>query len=195
MIAEGAHRSTEVEVKHDVAPDTPLPDWSGLPGVARVGGPELRDLDASYLDTDDLALGRAGYALRRRTGGPDAGWHIKGPRGADGGRVELQWPLADDVPAQAREAVATVTTAPLRPLARIRSRRTAYALLDARGEVVAEFVDDRVVATDQRTATTRKWREWEFELGPAAPAGAAGRAALLAAAAAAVGAAGGGPPA
>ena len=64
----------------------------------------------------------------------------------------------------------------------IRNSRTAYALQDAAGGVVAEFVDDRVTATDVRRGVETSWREWELELGPAAPADLAGRAALFAAA-------------
>lgn len=185
--------SREVERTFDVDIDTPLPDWSNLPGVASVSPAEIRELDARYLDADDLALGRAGYALRRRTGGPDAGWHIKGPRGDDGGRTELHWPLGDDddVPEGARAVLGDVTSSPLSPLARIRNTRTAFALCDADGGVVAEFVDDRVTATDERRGVETVWREWEFELGSAAPDAAGPRAALFAAAEAAVFAVGG----
>ncbi len=193
----GPSRSVELELKFDVDDTTPLPDWSGLPGVASVGPGELRDLDALYLDTGDFALGRAGYALRRRTGGPDEGWHVKGPRGRDGGRVELGWPLGDDreVPDAVRAAIAGVTDAELAPVARIRNARTAFALRDAAGGLVAEFVDDLVTATDLRRGTEQSWREWEFELGPAAPSDPDGRAALFTATAAAVRAAGGRPAA
>lgn len=152
----------------------------------------MRELDARYLDTDDLALAHAGYALRRRTGGADEGWHIKGPRVGDS-RVELHWPLggsADplDVPPAVRAEITPLTGAPLSPVARIRNTRTAYALRDARGGLVAEFVDDRVIATDERVGVDRGWREWELELGPAAPADIA---AFFAAAETAVRAAGG----
>ncbi len=194
MAAAGPSRSREIELTFDVRADTPLPDWSGLPGVVAVSPPEVRELDARYLDVDDLALGRAGFALRRRTGGPDAGWHIKGPRGNDGGRTELHWPLGaddDDVPDGARAVLRDVTDAPLSPLARIRNSRTAYALRGADGGVVAEFVDDRVTATDERRGVETAWREWEFELGEAAPDAAPARAALFAAAEAAVFAVGG----
>ena len=149
----GASRSVEIELKFDVDDATPLPDWSGLPGVASVGDAEERGLDAVYLDSDDLALAHAGYAVRRRTGGPDEGWHIKGPRRADGGRVELHWPLGPEgeIPDAVADVVASVAViADLAPIARIRNQRTAYALQDAEGAVVAEFVDDRVVATDER---------------------------------------------
>jgi inorganic triphosphatase YgiF len=190
----GPTRSLEVELKFDVDDDTPLPDWSGLPGVTSVGAAEPRALDAVYLDSDDLALAHAGYAVRRRTGGPDEGWHIKGPRAAGGGRVELHWPLGTDerIPDAVADALpAAATAASLSPIARIRNQRTAYALQDAEGGVVAEFVDDRVRATDERAGVERTWREWEFELGPAAPASADERAALFAAAEQAVHAVGG----
>jgi len=166
-------RSVEVEPKFDADDGTPLPDWAALPGVASVGPPEQRDLDARYYDTPEFALAAAGYAIRRRSGGPDAGWLIKGPR-VGGGRTELGWPLGepDDepVPAAVRAAVASVTDADLRLIARILNTRTAHALLSAQGGVVAEFVDDRVTATDVRTGVVRTWREWEIELGGAAPA-------------------------
>ena len=186
-------RSVEVELKFDVEADTPLPDWTALPGIALVSAGEVRELDAGYLDTAEVTLGRAGYALRRRTGGPDAGWHIKGPRVGDA-RVELHWPLGDPgtVPAGALAALAEVTDAPLLPLARIRNTRTAYALLDARGGVVAEFADDLVRTRDERTGTERAWREWEIELGASRPADPA---AFFAAVEAAVSAAGGRPAA
>ncbi|KAA9110949.1 CYTH domain-containing protein [Microbacterium rhizomatis] len=167
----GASRSVEVERKFDVEDATPLPDWSALPGVTSVAEPERRELDARYLDTTELAMAAAGYALRRRTGGPDAGWHIKGPK-VDGGRVELGWPLGDDdeeVPDAVRAVAATVTEGELGTIARILNTRTAYELRSGSG-VVAEFVDDRVTATDARTGVVRTWREWEIELGPDAPA-------------------------
>ncbi len=190
--------SVEVEAKFDVDDVTPLPDWSALPGVVRVGDAEPRDLDARYVDTSDAALARAGVAVRRRRGGPDKGWHVKGPAQA-GGRTERQWPLgeiADDdadpvVPPAVQDAVAPIAAPPFTPLARVRNNRTAYALLDADGGEVAEFVDDRVRALDERRGVESSWREWEVELGPAAPADDEARAAFFAAVEAAVFAAGG----
>lgn len=167
--------SHEIERKYDVDDDTPLPDWTGLPGVVAVAEAEFRPLDAAYWDTARLDLAKAGVALRRRTGGPDAGWHVKGAL-VDGGRTELQWPLGDtpDIPADVLEGVAEWTTEPLLPLARIENERTAYALRAVNGRAVAEFVDDRVRATDLRSGTRRSWREWEIELAVAAPADAEG---------------------
>ena len=214
---DGSSSSVEVELKFDVDDDTPLPDWTELPGVASVSGPEPRQLDARYFDTGDLALAHAGYALRRRTGGPDEGWHIKGPREGHG-RTERHWPLGDDetLPAAVRDAVRAIvpegTDASLSPLARIRNARTAYHLRDADGGVLAEFVDDHVIATDERRGAEpgadpggersggepgaeRRWREWELELGSAAPADPDEVAAFFAAAQRAVTAAGARPAA
>ncbi|MDQ0641984.1 CYTH domain-containing protein [Microbacterium murale] len=184
-------RTVEVERKYDVDDATPLPVWDAIPGVDGVTSGEHRALDAQYLDTADAALSRSGVALRRRTGGPDEGWHIKGPREGDG-RLELGWPLGDSdaVPDAVTTAISRWTTETLTPLARIRNDRTAY-LLTGRDGVVAEFVDDRVRATDLRSGTEREWREWEMELGPAAPADAAGRDAFFTAVEAAIVAAGG----
>lgn len=191
QVGSAPSRTIEVERKYDVDADTPLPEWAGLPGVEAVSAGELRELDARYLDTADAALSRQGVALRRRTGGPDAGWHIKGPREGDG-RLEIGWPLGDDdsIPDAVAQTLARWTTAELTPLARIENRRTAYLLTCADG-VIAEFVDDLVRATDQRRGVQREWREWELELGPAAPADAAGREELFAAAEKAIFAAGG----
>ena len=194
MTTEPEH-SLEIERTYDVDAGTPLPDWARLPGVAVVGAPEPRELDAHYLDTTDGALGRARVALRRRSGGPDEGWHIK--RVTPEGKAESRWPLDDGdpehivVPAEIESVLAEIAAPPFAPLARIRNSRTAYALLDAGGGLLAEFVDDRVTATDVRRGVETAWREWELELGPAAPADAAARDALFDAADELVRAAGG----
>jgi inorganic triphosphatase YgiF len=187
------HTSIEIERKYDADPGTPIPNWSALPGVASVGAVEVRRLDARYLDTADNALARAGVALRRRTGGPDAGWHIK--IAVPQGKQELHWPLgdlpADEVPPHVIAAVAGWAHPPFAPIARIRNERRAIALTDAAGRLVAEFVDDRVEAEAAHSGRTTAWREWELELGPAAPTDPEGIAAFFSAADALVFAAGG----
>lgn len=163
-------RTVEVEVKFDVDADTPVPNWAELAEVVSVSEPDVRPMDAQYVDTAEGALAQVGVAIRRRTGGPDAGWHLKGPL-INGAREEFQWPLTDtdEVPEAVRKVALGWTSDELLPLARIVNHRTAYILRDARGDVVAEFVDDLVSATDLRAGTERRWREWELELGPAAP--------------------------
>ena len=139
-----------------------------------------------------------------------------GPKGAEGGRVETHWPLdagadagvedagesavsdSDDlVPGVVLAAIAQFApdAGPLTPIARIVNRRDAFALRDASGGVVAEFVDDHVVALDETRGVETSWREWEFELGEAAPTTASARAALFHEAAAAVARVGGRPAA
>lgn len=191
-------RSIEVERKYDVNDDTPVPELTSLPGVALVQPAELRPLDAMYFDTVDLALARRAVALRRRTGGADEGWHVKSS--APEGRHEWGWPLGaeafTDVPPDVRASV-TVWCGDddLHPIARVQNERHAILLRDASGAVLAEFVDDHVQATDLQASRVTAWREWEVELGPAAPADEAWRAEFFAAVDAAVTAAGGMPAA
>lgn len=196
--ADGPVRSIEVERKYDVDDAALEPDWSDLPGVASADLEEVRELDARYLDTAEMHLAQAGYALRRRSGGHDAGWHIKGPA-VDGARAETGWPLGpdadEDAPPSVRAEVDRLTDAPLQPLARIENTRVPTALRDEDGGLIAEFVDDHVRATDLRSGTVREWREWEIELGPAAPADPDVRESLFAAIEQAVIAAGGRPAA
>lgn len=195
-------RSIEVERTYDVSEDTGLPDLASLPGVASVGSPQVRPLDAVYFDTAQLTLARRAVALRRRTGGPDEGWHVKSS--APEGRHEWGWPLDDDVssapladvPPGVRAAVVEwCGDDDLAPIARVQNERHAILLQDASGAVVAEFVDDHVQATDLRTGIATTWREWEVELGPAAPAGEAWRAEFFAAVDSAIAAVGGVPAA
>ncbi len=174
-VASEPVRSVEIELKLDVDEQTPLPRWAGLAPVAAVSAPESRELDTRYLDTAGGRLAAAGIALRRREGGPDEGWHLKGPL-VDGGRVEVHWPLGASgrPPRAVREEAARMASAPdvlsqpLVQLARIRTRRRAVQLCDETGGVIAEFCDDRVSAHSAHAGRSA-WREWELELGPAAP--------------------------
>src|ERR1039457_608038 len=82
----------ETEHKYDVDTDFAFPDLAGLaPGVV-AAPPEVQRLAATQLDTNDLPLSRAHITLRRRSGGSDAGWHVKLPVSSDT-RRELHFPL------------------------------------------------------------------------------------------------------
>src|SRR4051795_11346752 len=81
---------TEVELKFDVPVDGSPPDLSEV--CAAVSGPAELRLEATYFDTEDLRLARRRLTLRRRSGGDDAGWHLKLPVSADE-RIELRRPL------------------------------------------------------------------------------------------------------
>jgi CHAD domain-containing protein len=162
----------EIERKFDVPASFTLPLLTGLPGVAGVTGPEERLLEAVYHDTPDLRLARARVTLRRRTGGPDEGWHVKLPA-ADGARWELHSPLgrATRTPPRAVQAPVRglVRTARLAPVARLQTRRQVTSLCDAAGRVLVELADDVVTATAMAAApgepaTVVTWREVEAEL-------------------------------
>lgn len=155
----------EIERKYTVDTGTVVPEFDGVAGVVSVRRDAPVRLEAVYYDTADRRLLAARIALRRRTGGHDAGWHVKLP-GA-GGRLEVQSPIdtADPVtpPPAIRAAIRSrVRDRPLTPLARISTERTAVVLGDADGDRV-EFVDDLVQTTDLRDGTLRTWREWEAE--------------------------------
>src|ERR1700753_3993893 len=83
------NRHVEVEKKFDVPAGTVFPSFDGLAAVSRGERRPAQALDAVYFDTPlrDLAANR--ITLRRRTGGPDAGWHLKLPAGPDA-RTEVR---------------------------------------------------------------------------------------------------------
>lgn len=149
--------------------------------VARVLGREVparpveRLQEAVYHDTADLALHRDRVTLRRRTGGPDDGWHVKLP-GAGDRREELHAPLtaAGSAPPAGITALvrASARGRPLVPVAELLTRRRAWEATDAQGRRVAELVVDQVTArTRTGGQTMQAWQEIEVELGPAAPEG------------------------
>ena len=162
----------ETEDKYDVDESAQLPALEGLPGVATVEGPVEHDLEATYFDTADLALARARITLRRRTGGHDAGWHLK--LQSDGSRLEIGAPLGRSTrtpPKALRDTVRGWTRdLPLAPVVTLRTHRTATRLLDAEGRLLAEAADDRVAASVHHgpgEEAPHLWREWEIELGEA----------------------------
>lgn len=160
--------AVEIERKFDVTESTPLPEFDRLHGVERVAPPVEYELDATYFDTAELALATARITLRRRTGGDDAGWHLKTVIDSDQ-RQELHEPLGND-PAEVPERLLRrvrvhVRDRPVLPVVRLRTRRVVHRLLDARGGILAEVCDDRVRAERSRPeAATLAWREWEVEL-------------------------------
>ena len=186
--------SLEIERKYAVDAGFVLPDLSAVPGVAAVTGPDIYHLTAVYLDTPGLDLAAAHITLRRRTGGTDAGWHLKLPAGTET-RREVHAPLGpggEPVPDELSGLVAEcVHGQPLRPIARLQTTRTVRRLTDAEGQVLAEVADDEVTGSlpDQDACDTdappdpsawpiaTAWREVEIELvrGPAGLLDEAGR--------------------
>src|SRR5579862_1381441 len=156
----------EIEQKFDVDPGFERPSFTGLPGVS-AADPVRHHLSATYFDTADGRLAASKITLRRRTGGPDEGWHLKLPAGS-GARREVQEPLGPgdlEVPETLTARVAEVTGGqPLAPIARLNTERTVVALTGADGRVVAEVADDVVTALRLPAAgDPLRWREVEVE--------------------------------
>ncbi|WP_159619540.1 CYTH and CHAD domain-containing protein [Arthrobacter zhaoguopingii] len=158
----------EIERKYDVGDGTAVPPLEHLPGVARVDPPAEHRLEATYFDTADLLLASLRITLRRRTGGGDAGWHLKLPLAADE-RCEYREPLGvepDGVPEPLLRLIRVHSRdAALVPVVRLRTRRTVHRLRGESDDVLAEFSEDRVKAKVLAPKGSElHWREWEFEL-------------------------------
>ncbi|HEV3170459.1 MAG TPA: CYTH and CHAD domain-containing protein [Actinocrinis sp.] len=165
-----ATKMQETEWKYQAPPDTALPDLTGLPRVAAQSEPEEQTLDAVYHDTAGLDLAHAGITLRQRSGGEDAGWHLKLPQ-RPGVRTELRLPAGRELPAEFRELLtATRRGRPLQPVAHITTKRRLSRLRDQAGADLAEVVVDTVTAeTFGDTTTLIRWDEVEVELADGVP--------------------------
>ncbi|MGW7315292.1 CYTH and CHAD domain-containing protein [Streptomyces sp. NPDC054865] len=145
-----------------------VPDLTGTAGIAETRDRGTVLLDAVYYDTPDHRLAADGITLRRRTGGEDAGWHLKLPV-SPGVRDEVHAPLADSeggsdaVPGALAALVRSRTRRqPLEPQVRLVSSRDVVHLLDAEGQLLAELATDAVLA--ERGTATAEWTEVEVEL-------------------------------
>lgn len=159
-----ADTKREIERKYE-SDESGLPDLTGVAAVAAVIDKGVAELDATYYDTADQRLAAASITLRRRTGGSDAGWHLKFPV-APGVRDEIQAPLSDTVPRTLAGLVRSrVRDAELLPQVRLRSARDVRHLVDADGALLAEVSVDAVRAERiSGNAGTAQWTEIEVEL-------------------------------
>ena len=169
------NRHIEVERKFDVPEATVFPSFEGLSAVGRVERQPAQSLDAVYFDTPRRDLNAHRITLRRRTGGSDAGWHLKLPAGPEA-RTEVHAPMdsttegGDSVPAELLDIVlAIVRDRPLNPVARISTTRNVVLLFGGDGAALAEFCDDEVSAWafgsgDSEGGEEQRWHEWELEL-------------------------------
>ncbi|MFD6426749.1 CHAD domain-containing protein [Streptomyces sp. NPDC060198] len=162
-----ADAKREIERKYEAAPGIGLPD---LIGVARTAASVPRgvvELDAVYYDTEDFRLTAGSVTLRRRTGGDDAGWHVKFPV-APGVRDEIRAPLSATLPDALAELIRSrVRDRPVVPVVRLLSSRDVHHLADAEGRLLAELSVDTVLAerlTEDGAGATVGWTEIEVEL-------------------------------
>jgi len=164
------HRVGETERKYEAAAGTevPRPVLAGLPDVAGTRALDPVELDAVYYDTAGLALAAHRITLRRRTGGDDAGWHLKLPTSEADTRIEVRAPLGPDDDRQPPDDLRAETAAltrgrPLHPVVRLRTVRRRVLLLDRRDRTLAEIAHDTVTAETPDGAPTT-WSETEVEL-------------------------------
>ncbi|MCX4477006.1 CYTH and CHAD domain-containing protein [Streptomyces cellulosae] len=159
-----ADTKREIERKYE-SDDAALPDLTRVPGVASVRARGVTHLDATYYDTADQRLAASSVTLRRRTGGADAGWHLKFPV-APGVRDEIRAPLSDTLPEELAALVRSrVRHRELRPVVRLRSDRDVRHLLDDQDRLLAEVSVDTVHA-ERLTGEggEARWTEIEVEL-------------------------------
>ncbi|WP_328881659.1 CYTH and CHAD domain-containing protein [Streptomyces sp. NBC_00299] len=159
-----ADTKREIERKYE-SDDSGLPDLTGVAGVDAVIDKGVAQLDATYYDTADERLAASSITLRRRTGGSDAGWHLKFPV-APGVRDEVQAPLSDTLPDTLAGLVRSrVRDTELVPMVRLRSERDVRHLVDADGGLLAEVSVDAVQAERLAGGSgTAQWTEIEVEL-------------------------------
>ncbi|MFF7068305.1 CYTH and CHAD domain-containing protein [Streptomyces pseudovenezuelae] len=159
-----ADTKREIERKYE-SDDSGLPDLTGVPGVETVVDKGVAHLDATYYDTADERLMASSVTLRRRTGGSDAGWHLKFPV-SEGVRDEIQAPLSDTLPDELAALVRSrVRDVELLPVVRLRSDRDVRHLLDADGRLLAEVSVDAVHAERLSGGVgDAQWTEIEVEL-------------------------------
>jgi CHAD domain-containing protein len=136
-------------------------------GVVAVPLPE-QQLDATYYDTADLRLARAGVTVRFRTGEARPTWTVKLPGGDAGpalARREIDVPGSGRVvPSEVAALVrAHVRGALLAPVGTLSSRRRRVQLRRADGaEPLLEIADDEVSVLEGRRVALR-FREIEVE--------------------------------
>jgi CHAD domain-containing protein len=155
----------EEERKYEAEAGFAVPDLSRcLPPGGRVVEAPPVTLTATYYDTADLRLARAGASLRHRRG--DAlPWTVKLATGLVGVRHEISRAGRPGVPPAELTSLVTAVTrgAPLAPAVVVRTVRRAHELRGADDSLLAELADDAVVVLDGRKVT-RRFREIEVEL-------------------------------
>jgi CHAD domain-containing protein len=152
----------EEERKYEVDAAFVVPDLAAASGCRVVAKSPLT-LTATYWDTTDLRLARAGASLRHRKGDPDP-WTVKLPADAPGARHEISRSgKSGRVPEELLGLVCSVTRgADLSPVAVVRTVRQAYDVFHTDGRLLAEVADDAVAVIDGRRVRDR-FREIEVE--------------------------------
>jgi CHAD domain-containing protein len=154
----------EEERKYEVEPRFAVPDLTGcVPDGGQVVALPPATLRATYYDTVDRRLARAGASLRYRRGDP-LPWTVKLATDVAGIRHEISRAgVPGAVPTELLELVTAHTrSSPLEPAAVLRTTRRVYELRDRDGRLLAELDDDTVAVLDGQRVRL-KFREIEVE--------------------------------
>src|SRR5205085_4563650 len=140
----------EREVKLTLPSGTALPSPEMLVDGLGDWSLEQLDQDATYFDTHDLALTRAGASLRYRS---DDGWTVKIPHVREGAtfvrdEYRVDGPEGIPPPAATDLVRAWTRSQPVGEVARLHTHRCSIHVYDERRQPVMEIDEDDVVATD-----------------------------------------------
>src|SRR2546430_3524893 len=147
----------EEERKYDVDPRFPVPELGpALPAGGQVVALPPASLRATYYDTPDRRLARAGVSLRHRRG-DELPWTVKLPTGVAGVRHEISRAgTPRDVPEEFVDLVTAYTRGgALEPAAVLRTTRRVYELRDRDRARPAGLDDDTGSGMDGRTVRLR----------------------------------------
>jgi CHAD domain-containing protein len=160
-----ASRERKRELRLSAPAGFRLPDLDGINGVAAAPATR-RQLLATYLDTDDFRLTRAGVTLRHRT---DEGWTLTLPEPT---AETISVPgTARNPPAQLIDLVAAFARgAPVEARVRLRTSRRAVELAGDDGTAVAVLLDDTVSSLDGDRHVLSTFRELAVDPADGAPA-------------------------
>ena len=161
----------EREIKLAAPPGFQLPPLTDIASDIFEGTPSTIELDATYYDTDDLRLARAGALLRHRN---DEGWMVKLHSATTDptALVRDEHLFSDGIDGEPPESAldlvrALVRSAPVARVARLRTTRRHVPIRAADGTAIADVADDRVEVIEG-TAIERTFHEVEVELTDAA---------------------------
>ncbi len=147
--------TVEREIKLSVRPRFALPK---LPGTQL----PLRILTATYYDTDNYRLARAGITLRHRVEGRKGLWHVKLPRDSSRLEIEFRGDHSQPPPPILALLFAHLRRQPLGPIATLRTRRRGIRV-GGTARPTADVVLDSVAALKGRQVLGRL-HEVEVEL-------------------------------
>lgn len=154
----------EEERKYEVDAGFRLPDLTEcVPEGGRLIVRPVQKLRATYYDTADLRLARAGASLRFRRG-DDEPWTVKLPTNAPGVRNEISMLGPSSTPPERLLDLVTAYTrgAAVAAVIVLSTVRAAQQLCDREDRVAVEVVDDAVSVSDGRKVIG-KFREIEVE--------------------------------